>query len=189
MNVDIRREDVRSMRAYASIPSSFDVRAVVDVEAMRLGESTVPTRAIGSQWVKSYDAIPGNDPVSWATRYDVRSWIHLAAYVDTSRVGGAIVVTDPASVAELGGGAGGAVLWDLRVAPSSRRRGIGRTLLAAAEDAARFAGCSMLDVETQDINVAACRLYGDNGYVLTAVSPDAYSDAPGETRLLWSKRL
>jgi ribosomal protein S18 acetylase RimI-like enzyme len=75
------------------------------------------------------------------------------------------------------------------VAPASRRRGIGRQLLAAAEDAARLAGCRSLDVETQDINVAACRLYSDGGYTLTAVIPEAYLEAPGETKLLWSKRL
>jgi hypothetical protein len=62
-------------------------------------------------------------------------------------------------------------------------------LLAAAEEAARGAGRGVLDVETQDINVAACRLYASSGYVLTAVVGEAYPDAPGEAKLLWSKRL
>ena len=188
-SVRIRREDHRSLPAHAAVPTAFDVREVVDLAAARPGDSLVRTRPIAAPWRKDYDTMPGNEPLGWPARFDVRSWIHLAAYDGESRVGGAIVVAEPGAVAELEGRAGSAVLWDLRVAPSARRNGIGRALLAAAEDAARRAGGRELDVETQDVNVPACRLYGGNGFSLAAVVPEAYPEAPGEAKLLWSKRL
>lgn len=189
MKIAIRREDYRSLPAYASVPIAFEVREVVDIATMRPEHLTLPTRAVGTPWEKNYDAVPGNDPASWSSRFDVRLWIYLAAYLGELRVGGAIVVAEPLAAAQIDGRPGSAILWDLRVAPASRRWGIGRRLLAAAEDAARLTGCRVLDVETQNINVAACRLYCANGYALADVIPNIYSDAPHETMLLWSKPL
>jgi GNAT superfamily N-acetyltransferase len=62
-------------------------------------------------------------------------------------------------------------------------------LIEAAEAAARNAGCRSLEIETQDINVPACRLYARCGYVLSAVTTDAYPEAPNEARLLWRKPI
>jgi len=189
MKVEIRREDYRSLAAYASIPSSFQVAEVVDLPLARSGDATLPTRAIATAWDKNYDAVPGNDPLSWSKRFDVRSWICLAAYAGGELIGGGIVVAAASAIAQLDGRSGTAILWDLRVAPAWRRRGAGRALLSAAEDAARSADCRALDVETQDINVTACRLYSECGYTLLAIIPDAYPDAPHEAKLLWSKQL
>ncbi|CAN5793984.1 hypothetical protein BH11GEM1_BH11GEM1_28900 [soil metagenome] len=70
-----------------------------------------------------------------------------------------------------------------------RGQGVGCRLLAAAEKATRLAGRRALDVETQHVNGAACRLYSANGFVLADVVPHAYPDAPHETLLPWSKQL
>ena len=56
-----------------------------------------------------------------------------------------------------------AVLWDIRVAPSSRRRGVGAALFCAATEWAAATGYQELKVETQNVNVAACRFYGRHG--------------------------
>jgi hypothetical protein len=40
-------------------------------------------------------------------------------------------------------------------------------------------------VETQNINVPACRFYARQGCVLGAIHPDAYPDLPDEVQLLW----
>jgi GNAT superfamily N-acetyltransferase len=82
-----------------------------------------------------------------------------------------------------------ALLWDIRVDPASRGRGVGRALLAAVEAWAVTHGATWLEVETQNINAPACRFYERNAFVLRAVDPFAYPRLPAETQLLWYKRL
>ena len=187
MNVEIRREDYRSLPEYASVPIRFEIREVIDVAALESTSHQLPTRAVDPSRYKDYDAVPANDPLSWPTRFDIRSWIFLAAFEGRHRIGGSVVIVEPTAVSGLAGRSGSAILWDLRVAPALRGVGVGSTLLAAAEDTAHRAGCGSLDAETQDINVAACRLYAKSGYSLIDVIPDAYSDAPSETKLVWTK--
>jgi len=158
MNLEIRRDDWRSLAGYASIPSR-------------------------------YDALPGNGPLDWPNRFDVTGWILLSAWTAKRRVGGAIVVVEPDAAKQLGGSERSAMLWDIRVAEDARRRGIARALIEEAARIARVAGCDALEVETQDVNAAACRLYSATGFDLSSIEPDAYPELPDETRLIWSRPL
>jgi hypothetical protein len=47
----------------------------------------------------------------------------------------------------------------------------------------------VLKVETQQINVPACRFYAARGFVLRAVNESAYDGLPEEFQLLWYKSL
>ena len=78
-------------------------------------------------------------------------------------------------------------LWDLRVAAEFRHRGVASALLAAAEEWAHAQEIRSIMVETQDINVPACRFYARQGFVLGAVNRGAYPDLPHEVQLLWYK--
>ena len=189
MIVEIRREDYRSLADYASVPISFDVHSVVNVASMRVGDAAFSTQSVAPSTRKDYDALPGNDPQSWPRRFDVRDWIVLAAYSAGRRVGGAIAIGDGVRPAPLDSQPTFAVLWNLRVEPMLRGRGVGRALIGASEDAVLRAGFVGLDVETQDNNTPACRLYAACGYTLSAVTAAAYSDVPGESRLTWRKSL
>jgi ribosomal protein S18 acetylase RimI-like enzyme len=82
-----------------------------------------------------------------------------------------------------------AVLWDIRVAPEARGQGVGSALFRSAEEWAKARGCRQLKVETQNINVAACRFYARQGCVLIRVDRHAYPELPEETQLLWYKVL
>ena len=82
-----------------------------------------------------------------------------------------------------------AVIWDLRVAPEMRRVGVGRELLIAAERWAEERGCRQLKVETQNINVPACRLYANQGFIVDSIDECAYPELPGEIQIIWSKDL
>jgi GNAT superfamily N-acetyltransferase len=82
-----------------------------------------------------------------------------------------------------------AIVWDLRVAPHARGRGLGAALFAAAAQWAEGWGCCTLKVETQNINVPACRLYASQGCTLGAIHRFAYPEAPEEVQLLWYKNL
>jgi GNAT superfamily N-acetyltransferase len=66
---------------------------------------------------------------------------------------------------------------------------VGAALFRAAESWARARGCRQLKVETQNVNVAACRFYSRQGCVLTSVDRLAYPGLPGEIQFLWYKDL
>jgi ribosomal protein S18 acetylase RimI-like enzyme len=175
--------DEDEINAYAHIPIRFEVTEVFDVMTSGHGDTRfeLSLRKLGVSYLKDYDAIGEEDPASWAKRFDVSKWGFLAARDDGQRVGGAVVILEGQS--DL------AVLWDIRVAPSARGRGVGSALFAAAEAWASARECRQLKVETQNINVAACRLYSRHGCVLRAARPGAYPQFPDEVQLLWYKDL
>jgi ribosomal protein S18 acetylase RimI-like enzyme len=82
-----------------------------------------------------------------------------------------------------------AVLWDIRVSPTLRGRGVGTALVEAAASRAAARACRQLKVETQNVNVPACRFYRRNGFVLGAIHRFAYPSLPQEVQLLWYRAL
>ena len=62
-------------------------------------------------------------------------------------------------------------------------------LFRAAEEWARQKKCRQLKVETQNINMPACRFYHRMGCHLGAVDRYAYADFPDEVMLIWRKDL
>ena len=181
MQLRLTLEPAIDLANYALIPSSFAV-----------GERFVSSGdcvSVSSAYTKDYDAQPGQHPTEWARRFDLTSWRFAAAHLGETRVGGAAIVLDARSVEPDLATPDAALIWDIRVHPDFRHRGVGRALLDFVESHARAAGRGRMIVETQDINVAACRLYASAGYVLTCVSPRAYPDLAEETQLIWEKQL
>jgi GNAT superfamily N-acetyltransferase len=119
----------------------------------------------------------------------VSTWGFLVARIDGRRVGGAAIAFDTPGVAMLDGRRDVAVLWDIRVAADARGAGVGSALFREVEAWARVRGCSRLEVETQNINVPACRFYARQGCTLGAVNRSAYPDLPHEIQLIWFKDL
>jgi GNAT superfamily N-acetyltransferase len=88
------------------------------------------------------------------------------------------------------------VLWDIRVAPGYKRHGIGKALFDASVQWCREQGFKMLKIETQNVNVPACRFYASQGARLGAIHRFAYADAAwsypdvrDEVMLLWYYKL
>ena len=67
-------------------------------------------------------------------------------------------------------------LYSLAIDHEHRSRGIGRALLAAAEDAARGRGAASLRLELRKDNHAAARLYEKMGYRGFGTYLDYYAD-------------
>jgi streptothricin acetyltransferase len=191
MDVDIAEEGPERLADYARVPIAFVVDAAFDddaLETLRRGGRAAPT-PVPVPYEKDYDATPGGRPTDWPTRFDVGRWIILGASRAGQRIGGAVVVVGDRVADPLRGQPDAALLWDLRVAPAARRHGVGTALLQAAENAAVQRGARSLRVETQQINVAACRFYRRNGFSIEQIRRDAYPDLPDEVQLLWIKTL
>ena len=185
--IDVREETMASVEGYARISTAFRVaRRLVIV-----GDPSAPTgvsigeESVASPFIKDYDAVPDNRPSDWVRRFDTSRWRVFAAFVGDARIGGAILIppNDRAVVPAI------AELWDLRVDPAWRRCGVARTLWATMEAAAIADGASALEIETQHINVAACRLYQAHGGLLASVDRSAYPLLPDEVRLRGRKAL
>jgi ribosomal protein S18 acetylase RimI-like enzyme len=78
-------------------------------------------------------------------------------------------------------------LYSIAVSPERAGRGIGPTLLAAAENSARARRCSVLRLEVHERNAAAIRRYRKSGYVLTGRRLRYYTDRGDALR--FEKRL
>jgi GNAT superfamily N-acetyltransferase len=180
----IRREDATALRDYGRVPIAFTVESRLRIDGIAAGANLV-AKPVETPFVKDYDAIRGEGPAHWAGRFDLANWMVLSAFLGYRRVGGAVVAWNTERVDMLEGRTDLACLWDLRVHPDLRGRGIGTALLGEAVRWSRERACRVLKVETQDINVPACRFYAARGFRLRSVRPGAYPELPEETMLLW----
>jgi GNAT superfamily N-acetyltransferase len=190
MIIEVTEDRERDLAAYASISIAYEVRELFDVSR----HGAVPdgfalaARRVDTPYMKDYDA-DGVGPETWGSRFDLSHWRIFVARALGRRVGGAAVVFRAPDVDMLGGDPELALLWDIRVAPEARGHGVGSALVATAEAWAAANGARWLEIETQNVNVPACRFYSARGYVLRAVDPHAYPSLPNETQLLWRKAL
>ena len=191
MHAEILEDTEGTLADYASVPNRFQVRSVFDVvpRTSVTDEFRLVERNLDVPYLKDYDAIAGEHPTQWGTRFDLSNWKFFVALAAGRRVGGAAVALKTPGLELLQERADIAVLWDIRVAPEARGKGIGSALFNAAATWARAKGCRELSVETQNINVPACRFYQRQGFVLVAANQLAYPEYPDEIQLLWRKDL
>jgi GNAT superfamily N-acetyltransferase len=191
MRIAVKEEPITTLEEYASIPIAFEVGSILDVmvTANGLGEFALKERPLDIPYIKDYDSANEEEPGRWATRFDMSNWVLFAARAEGRRVGGAVVAFSTPGLNLLEGREDLAILWDIRVSPEARGQGVGSALFREAEACARARGCQQLKVETQNINVAACRFYARQGCVLGAANYMAYPELPDEVQLLWYKDL
>ena len=202
MTVEVLEDESQDWATYATVSIAFTVRALLQLPSRGVGARSTPqrsasasppafeTRPIVPAYQKDYDREPREHSIDWPRRFDVAPWGVLVARMEGERVGGAVIAvqTEPPLDLLLDHPTG-ALLWDIRVTPGVRGRGVGRALLRAAERWASARGFTELMIETQDTNVPACRFYARMGCTLEAIVPGAYPTIPHETQLLWRRAL
>jgi Acetyltransferases len=191
MDVQLGEEPIGGVATLAGVPIAFTVDRILDVTAVHAqsGQPVLRERRLSAPYVKDYDALPGEGPASWARRFAGPRWKLIVARIGDRWVGGAVIARHTAALDLLEGRSDLAVLWDIRVALDLRGSGIGSALFRSAEAQAAACGCRQLKIETQNINVPACRFYARHRCVLGEVNPLAYPALPGEVQLLWYKDL
>jgi GNAT superfamily N-acetyltransferase len=172
---------------YVSIPISFNVCTIFEIELIRngLGGIRLVERTV-DHYIKDYDVL--GSPFQWSHEFDIQNWGIFIAMEAGKPAGGAALAWNTNGVDLLEGRHDLAVLWDIRVLPALRGRGIGKMLFDYAADWSRSRGCVQMKIETQNINVAACRFYSAMGAQLGDIRRFAYTDQPlvrQEVQLNW----
>ncbi|MCK4223195.1 GNAT family N-acetyltransferase [Candidatus Bathyarchaeota archaeon] len=195
MTIEIKEIGVELLPRYAKIPISFRVESVFHVETVDQGLDgfSVVEKKV-KPYTKNYDSQGDtlDRPIRWTRRFNVSKWGFFLAIDEPLVVGGATVAIDTPNVNMLENRKDLAVLWDIRVHPNRRRSGIGSKLFKYAADWARRKGCKQLKVETQNVNVPACRFYAKQGCELGAIHRYRYSSSPKiahEAMFLWYLEL
>ena len=173
-----------SIADYAQVPCAFHVTSELDVDLLE-SQAVFTERAVSPAYIKDYDAIPDNRPTDWPVKFDASAWQLFGAFDGDTRVGGAVAVPR-----EIGRATTSTTeLWDLRVAPSARGRGIGQLLYEAVAHWSRERHQASLVIKTQHVNVAACRFYRARGCVIQSITRQAYPTLPNEARIMWRQNL
>lgn len=189
MNYRIAEEPLDRLPEYGSIPIGFEVVSLFRIEGDDPESAVLREEPVPQPWFKDYDADEGEGPTRWQKRRDVSNWGLLAAYEGDTRIGGCVLAHKTEGLVKLEGRDDITALWDLRVLPKWRGKGAGRELFRAAVEWASERNCSQLKIETQNINVAACRFYEKQGCRLAAINRGAYHKFPDEVELIWTLEL
>ncbi|MBN2379571.1 GNAT family N-acetyltransferase [candidate division WOR-3 bacterium] len=191
--MDLRIEEIGADRIseYAQVPIRFKVRSIFVVEEADKGLGGLELREVkvDKPYVKDYDAEGG--PERWLRHFDITNWGFFVTYDGDRPVAGATIAYNTEGVNMLEGRDDLAVLWDIRVHSDYQGKGIGAMLLGKTVEWARSKGCSQLKIETQNVNVPACRFYARQGCHLGQIhryayySPWAEPEVRDEVMLNW----
>jgi GNAT superfamily N-acetyltransferase len=178
-----------SLTEYSTVSIAFEVRSRLTITLLNdgLGGMLLREEAVIPPYVKDYGETGEEGPMRWLERFNTSNWVLFLAREGDIPVGGAAVAWHTPGVHMLRDRKDIAVLWDIRVHPERRRSGIGTLLFS---EAARWAGdrnCNYLKIETQNVNVPACRFYVRQGCLLGEIDRFAYNEQhlAHETMLVW----
>jgi GNAT superfamily N-acetyltransferase len=172
---------------YDTIPSRFLVTSVLTPELMEAGLGGILLREmpVAQPYIKDYDSY-GELPSDWPRQFDVTNWGFFLATDGERPVGGAAVAFDTTGVFMLEARRDLSVLWDIRVRPEARGAGI--PLFRYAVEWSRKRGCAQMKIETQNVNIPACRFYQRMGARLGEIRRFGYAAIPAvahEVMLCW----
>ncbi|HTV46818.1 MAG TPA: GNAT family N-acetyltransferase [Phycisphaerae bacterium] len=190
MTVVIDAIGVDRLADYAQIPIVCDVQSILAIEEIDGGMGGLNFREQPLQvpYSKDYDAYADGGPLNWPRRFDISTWGLWIGHEDADVVGGVAVAWNTPGIQMLEGKHDLAVLWDIRVRASSRHQGVGTALFQEAVRWTKSKGCRLLKIETQNVNVVACRFYAKMGCSLGRIDRLAYKQCPGiagEIMLIW----
>jgi GNAT superfamily N-acetyltransferase len=187
MHVQIIQIGTERLTEYASVPIRVEVRSILKVELVEAGLGGMLLRQVpvGKAYIKDYDSY-GEIPTDWPERFDVTNWGFFLAMAGSEPVGAAAVAFNTSGVFMLEDRADLSVLWDIRSRPAWR--GVGIPLFRHASEWSRAHGCRQMKIETQNVNLPACRFYQRMGCSLGEIRRFGYAAIPAvadEVMLNW----
>ncbi len=187
MEIELLPVNKKTLDRYSAIPSYFDVNSMLDVEVLADGFKgmTFKEKKVARPYTKYYDT--EGEPFSWLN-FNTSNWVTFLASENKSLVGCLTVACRTPELRMLNGRNDLADVWDIRIHPDYKRQGYGARLFQEAVAWSRHEGFKQLCVETQNLNVRACRFYLKQGCRLGAINRFAYYSNPkerDEVQLIW----
>jgi len=198
--MDIKIQEIKAdlLDRYSKIPIRFEVSSMLQITLIEggLGGIALTEKEVEKPYVKDYDsyetvcslAIASNAIERWSKLFDISKWGFFLALDGEREVGGITLAFNTPGVYMLSERTDISLLWDLRVHPEFRRHGIGTKLFEHAIAWSKDRSCRQLKIETQNINVPACRFYAKQGCKLGMIDIYGYAGVPEvchETMLVW----
>jgi GNAT superfamily N-acetyltransferase len=158
---------------YARLSIAFEVRTILAPDLSQSGLAGIHFHEQPvSPYIKDYDLL--GPPPTWSKEFDLKNWGVFLALDGETPVGGAVVAWNTNDVNMLEDRRDMSVLWDIRVIHARRGQGVGKLLLEHAAAWSKARGCTQMKIETQNVNVNACRFYEAQGAVLGDIRRFAY---------------
>ncbi len=183
--------NIDDLEEYAQIPIAFEVTSIYQVKLVDQGLGGIQLLEAPTQpYVKDYDAL--ENPLEWQNQFEIHHWGFLLARNGDQAVGGAAIAWNTNDVSMLEGRIDLSVLWDIRVHPKWRKQGIGTALFRHAAAWSTRRSCRQMKIETQNINVPACKFYARMGCELGDIRRFGYVETPqtaDEIQLNWYLNL
>ncbi len=175
--------------SYESISIGFEVQSRVNLDLLSATDGRDIQEIPVTPWWKDYDECEEDRPTQLPNRFNFSNWFIVTAFAEGERLGGMIVARDCPGCDMLEGRTDLAVIFDVRICDTARGQGVGKALFTYAVSRSKQLGCTELRVETQDVNVAACRFYRAMGCLLHSAEVGAYGPQIGEAKLIWTLAL
>jgi GNAT superfamily N-acetyltransferase len=189
MEIAILPVNAETLVEYSTISSRFEVglRLVIELLYDGLGGIVFHEENVEPPYIKDYDRLKGEGTTRWPKRFNTDNWGMFIAREGGKPVGGAVAAFRTPEVYLLDAREDLVLLWDIRVQPERRRCGIGAALFAEVVRWSRERGCTRLKVETQNVNVPACRFYVRQGCKLAEIGRFHYAEpqVADEVMLIW----
>lgn len=188
MSLRIDQINPDKLNIYASIPMSFWVNSIYRIEPMDEGLSglRLVEQPIQTPWIKDYDS--DESPLDWPKRFNLKDWGIFILFQDNTPAAGAAIVMNCPEVNSVDDRKDLGILCDIRVHPDQRGKGLGRMIFNHAAAWIHSRGCTQLKIETQNVNVPACKFYKALGCELGMIHKYGYAHIPAsksETALFW----
>ena len=189
LDIQILPVNSRTLAEYSTVPMRYEVKSRLRLDLLDdgLGGMVLKEEIVSPSYTRDFDAMEGEGPSRWLEKFDTSNWALFLAHKSGLPIGGATAAFHTPGVFMLGGRDDITVLWDIRVAPEHKRSGVGSALFSAVAEWARQRRCDYLKVETQHINVPACRFYHKQGCRLGEINRFAYTEpwARDQVMLVW----
>ncbi|MCL2198217.1 MAG: GNAT family N-acetyltransferase [Defluviitaleaceae bacterium] len=172
-----KQVDTSYFPQYDTIPMRLTVKSYYRIEKIDRGlggfmlvETPTPP------YVKDFCTGEDVSVARWG-RFTLENWAFFMAFDEELAVGAATVASRCKKANMLAGRDDLAVLWDLRVAESHQKQGVGQKLFDMAVEWAREQRLVQLKIECQANNVPAIKFYHKQGAELAAINEYAgYND-------------